>query len=188
MTRETIFLAAFAGWGLSECGLALFRRSRRGSGRRRDRGSMLLLFGTIFLAVFLALLAAQRALLPLPVGPRYRLAGALVVMGCGLLLRWVSIILLGPLFTMNVALHDDHRLVERGPYRWLRHPSDTGLLVALPGAGLGLGDLLALALLLVAPACALYYRVRVEEEALVEAFGEEYERYRSRTWALFPGL
>jgi len=149
---------------------------------------MLLLFAAIFLAIFLGMLAARRALLPIPLSSTPRLMIALGVIVAGLLLRWMSILLLGSMFTMNVAVQQDHKLVERGLYRWLRHPSYTGLVLTLSGVGIGLGDSLALLLLMVIPGAALYYRVRVEEAALLAAFGEDYERYRSRTWALLPGL
>ncbi|HEY4257482.1 MAG TPA: isoprenylcysteine carboxylmethyltransferase family protein [Candidatus Udaeobacter sp.] len=48
----------------------------------------------------------------------------------GLLLRWWAIITLGRFFTVDVTIEKDHELVERGPFRMLRHPSYTGVLLA----------------------------------------------------------
>ena len=45
----------------------------------------------------------------------------------GVALRWYSVIYLGRFFTANVAILKDHQLVDTGPYRFVRHPSYTGV-------------------------------------------------------------
>ena len=59
----------------------------------------------------------------------------------GLLLRWWAIITLGRFFTVDVTIEPDHELVERGPFRLVRHPSYTGVLLALRGFGFDSGQL-----------------------------------------------
>ena len=51
----------------------------------------------------------------------------------GLSLRWWSQRELGSMFTFEVGIRKDHRLVESGPYAVLRHPSYTGLLLGIVG-------------------------------------------------------
>ena len=78
---------------------------------------------------------------PVIVGTAILLAGAAF--------RIWAILSLGRFFTVTVTIQPEHRVVEDGPYRRLRHPSYTGLLAALLGVGLALGNwlsLLALAL------------------------------------------
>jgi hypothetical protein len=67
-------------------------------------------------------------------------------------------------------------------------PFGLGVLLALLGAGLALHNALSLAVLLLPVALALGYRMRVEEQVLIEALGEEYRSYCRRTRRLVPGL
>ena len=54
----------------------------------------------------------------------------------GLSLRWWSQAELGSMFTFEVGIRRDHRLVQTGPYAILRHPSYTGLLIGIIGIAL----------------------------------------------------
>ncbi len=113
--------------------------------------------------------------------------GAIVLVG-GLLLRWCSIATLGRLFTVNVAIRDGHRLIDSGPYHYLRHPSYTAILLVQLGTGLCLGNLVSLIVLVVPVVIALGYRMRVEEEVLLSGLGQPYRDYMARTKRLIPGL
>lgn len=112
----------------------------------------------------------------------------LLLMLAGQLLRWWSMATLGRFFTINVAIRSGHRLVESGPYRYVRHPSYSAILLFHLGAGLCLGNALSLAALLVPVALALGYRIQVEEEVLHAALGAAYLEYMTRTKRLVPGL
>src|SRR3546814_1807757 len=79
----------------------------------------------------------------------------------GMGLRWWSIRVLARHFTVDVTIHPDHALVRRGPYRLLRHPSYTGLLVTFLGFALCLGDWLSLAAMLPV-VLAFLWRIQVE--------------------------
>lgn len=115
------------------------------------------------------------------------LAG-LIVMACGQLLRWWSVATLGRLFTVTVAIRDEHKLVESGPYRYVRHPSYSAILLVHLGAALCLGNWLSLTVLTVPVAAALLYRIRVEESVLRAGLGPAYLAYMARTKRLIPGL
>ena len=79
-------------------------------------------------------------------------------------------------------------MTTKGPYRWIRHPAYGGALLTIVGVPLALGTW-AGALVTAAIGLAAYsYRVRVEEQALLAAFGDEYREYRRRTWKFLPGL
>src|SRR5579871_6389970 len=151
--------ACLAGvFGLSELALSLRRRSRPGA-RRADQGSLHVLWTLILAAWALAFFLAQAE----PIG-RFRagpllMGTALLLFVGGVTLRWSAISQLGPLFTVDVAIDANHRLIDSGPYRLIRHPSYAGALLALLGLGLLLGSLPALAALML-PACAAYaYRI-----------------------------
>jgi protein-S-isoprenylcysteine O-methyltransferase Ste14 len=109
---------------------------------------------------------------------------ALLVAGVGI--RWSAIRALGKFFTSVVLIREDHRLLRTGLYKRVRHPAYTGALVAHLGLGLSFTNWFSLALSLVPFMVAASYRIRVEERALREAFGDEYEAYASSTRRLIP--
>jgi protein-S-isoprenylcysteine O-methyltransferase Ste14 len=104
----------------------------------------------------------------------------------GVALRWTAIYNLGKYFTCTVLIKSDHRLVRRGLYRHLRHPAYTGTLVAHLGLGLSFSNWFSVALSFIPYLAAAAYRMRVEESALKEAFGAEYEDYSRATKRLIP--
>jgi protein-S-isoprenylcysteine O-methyltransferase Ste14 len=104
----------------------------------------------------------------------------------GVAFRWVAIYTLGKYFTGTVLIKGDHRLIRTGLYKHLRHPAYTGSLVAHLGLGLSFSNWFSLALSVVPYVVAAAYRMHVEEQALREAFGEEYVTYSRDTKRLIP--
>lgn len=89
---------------------------------------------------------------------------------------------------MNVAIIADHRLIDTGPYRWVRHPSYTGALLAFLGLGICMQNWASLLILMAGTSAAFLYRMHVEEAALTGAFGARYQLYMQHTARLVPGL
>jgi protein-S-isoprenylcysteine O-methyltransferase len=172
-------------YGVSEAGLLWLKRSGKGAADA-DRGSLALIWLVILASIFAAFTLAN-ALPQLTLGPAgiYRPAGA-ALFAAGIILRWYAILVLGRFFTVNVAIASDHRLVEAGPYRLLRHPSYTGALLGFLGLGLCLDNWASLALLMVPTSVVFLRRMRIEENALLETFGERYRDYMRRTRRLIP--
>ena len=106
----------------------------------------------------------------------------------GLALRWYAILYLGRFFTVNVAISRDHRLIDTGPYRLIRHPSYTGALMAFLGLGVCIGNWASLAAMLIPTLLVFSWRIRVEEQALMAALGEPYRIYMQRTKRLVPAI
>lgn len=113
---------------------------------------------------------------------------ALLLGACGLGLRWAAIARLGRLFTWRVAILEEHPLVTDGVYRWVRHPSYTGGLLAAAGVLLALGNAIPLALFAATHLPLVLHRVRIEEQVLAAHFGDAWQAYSGRTWRLLPGL
>ncbi len=93
---------------------------------------------------------------------------------------------LGRLFSLIVQVQTDHRVVDTGPYRFVRHPGYAGVLLGFLGLGLALQSWAALLVMAVATPAALAYRLRVEEQFLITELGDEYVRYARRTKRLIP--
>jgi protein-S-isoprenylcysteine O-methyltransferase Ste14 len=121
----------------------------------------------------------------LPGGP-VLLGLSLSVLWCGMGLRWWSFRTLGRYFTFNVMTSRDQPVITAGPYRVLRHPGYTGMLLALLGLGLAFGNWLSLAGLMVCASIGLLNRIRVEEAALSTALGERYADFAHTRKRLIP--
>lgn len=151
-----------------------------------DRGSALWIFAAMFAAQLTAVLDfgyLQRSGQWKPV-----MTVGVVIAVAGIAFRIWSIRTLGRFFTSRVTVQDDQAVVDRGPYRWLRHPSYTGALVGALGTCLVLGSAWgALAVIvLVVPAYRL--RMAAEEKELAAKLGEPYRLYMKRTNRLLPFL
>jgi protein-S-isoprenylcysteine O-methyltransferase Ste14 len=95
---------------------------------------------------------------------------------------------LGGNWSGTVTLKQDHSLIRTGPYRFVRHPIYTGLLLAIFGSGvIALGEWRGLVALVLVTA-AFLRKIQIEERFLSEQFGEAYVRYRQEVPALIPGL
>ena len=92
---------------------------------------------------------------------------------------------LGRNWSGTVTLKEDHELIRTGPYRWVRHPIYTGILLGFFGTAVALGEwrgLIAVALVVV----AFSLKIRLEERWMIETFGDAYRRYRAEVRALIP--
>ena len=99
-----------------------------------------------------------------------------------------AVFTLGHFFKLMVVIQEDHRVIDRGPYRWLRHPGYLAIIVGSIGFGLGWGDWSSVAIMFVGSFVAFAIRIQIEERALRDGLGEEYAAYASRTAKLIPGV
>jgi protein-S-isoprenylcysteine O-methyltransferase Ste14 len=114
------------------------------------------------------------------------LIGLLLIVAGVLFACWARYIL-GSNWSSEVQLKQDHELIERGPYRYVRHPIYTGILLALLGTVVLLGEwraLLGFAIMFV----SFWRKLRLEEAWLSEHFGPAYGEYMQRVKALIPGV
>jgi protein-S-isoprenylcysteine O-methyltransferase len=174
-------------YGLSEAGLGFLKRSRDDS-VDADRHSLRFLWVVIVVSMTAGILASYRfAAATIVGGPALPIAGCAMFV-VGLALRWYSIWYLGRFFTVNVAIHSRHEVIDTGPYSRIRHPSYAGALLAFLGLALSLDNWLSLALIVLPVAMAFRRRIRIEERALSNALGRPYTSYMQRTKRLVPGV
>ena len=179
----------------SEVLLTITHRSRSKTGTKQDKSTLGMIWAVIAVSiaagVFIARSTSLRAgtigLFDFPESD-WIPALAIGLFAAGLAVRWWAIVTLGRFFTVDVTIEKDHELVERGPFKWVRHPSYTGVLLAFLGWAMTLWNWVAMAVVLVPIFCAFLRRMNVEEEALRGALGERYAAYMTRTKRLIPGL
>jgi protein-S-isoprenylcysteine O-methyltransferase Ste14 len=162
-------------------------RNREGS--RADHGSLYFVIATVavgLLGAFALAGGVPAAAIEVARWPIFVLG--LVLMCTGIGLRQWSIVLLGKFFTVDVRVHPGQTVIEEGPYRWVRHPSYTGMIITFAGIGLALDNWAALVVVLVVPTVGIVVRIRYEERALLDGLGEPYRRYAEGRPRLFPGL
>ena len=172
---------------VSEVLLTITHRSR-GTGVRQDRSTLRVLWLVILISVTVGIFVASNVhAASLPHRELCRLF-ALLFFTAGIALRWWSIVTLGRFFTVDVQIAPDQELVERGPFRWVRHPSYTGVLLAFVGFALSLANFMSLLVILIPISAAFVRRMNVEEQALTRALGDRYLNYMGRTKRLVPGV
>ena len=155
-----------------------------------DRGSTRLL-GVAFLTGVLALLLAP-VLNYFEIGCVVHDAftgwSGVIIMVIGLVVRFWANKSLGAFYTRTLLITEDQGVVERGPYRVVRHPGYLGVLLMWVGAGLATVNWMVATIVLSMMLAAYRYRIQSEETMLVTTFGEQYKEYMARTWKLIPFL
>ena len=187
MDLGTIILLVSAVWLGSEIALARIKRSQPADAQL-DKSSMRTLWMTIGVSVTLAVLIGLQRIGHFELGSRlFPIAGITLII-CGLCVRWFAILSLKHQFTVDVSIRENHRMIKKGIYRFVRHPAYAGSLLSFFGLGFCFSNYLRISIISV-PICVVFlHRVRIEEEALIHAFGSEYLDYRASTKRFLPGI
>ena len=188
MFWRALFIVSYGAWVALETWIPLRDRRKR-TRANQDRGSLRIVIMAIFVAVLAAWFAAfTQAWARIQLFHFQAFVIGLALMWAGMALRFWAVLVLGRFFRITVTVQDEHRLIDNGPYRLLRHPAYSGSLITLIGLGLAFGNWLSLAVLVLLPLLAFIYRMRVEEAALRARFGPAYDRYVADRWLLVPYL
>lgn len=183
-----LWLALCLTWVIAEIRLARQSSPDRRSIVHSERNSQRWLWLSVLTSLGLALWFKKLAWLPIPIPYITRQLLAMSVFAAGLCLRYWAVRHLGHFFTTHVTIQNQHTLITTGPYRFIRHPAYTGLLLAFAAAGLAMGDGLAWLFLIAPPFWAFKRRIDIEERLLQQQFTTTYRDYCNRTWKLLPWL
>ncbi|MBL8821422.1 MAG: isoprenylcysteine carboxylmethyltransferase family protein [Planctomycetia bacterium] len=174
---------------LREGSLLITKFTQMNTVKRADRSTLSSIWITILLSLFVAspfpFLREQMETLAFPLSRN----GVIAVFGvliAGISLRWWAIHCLGRFFTVNVAVHSNHKVINTGPYMLLRHPSYTGLLLEFLALALAYQNLISLMIIMVPSTYIMLRRIRHEERVLKRALGEPYRVYLKKTYSLLP--
>lgn len=179
-----IFYVSIAIWFLSEIYYKRILKSVE-TAEKKDKSSLNIIWIVVLPSVFLGITLTSFTNFPITSG-KWNYYFGLILINCGVLIRWIIIRSLGKYFTVDVSIRKDHQIKQDGIYRYLRHPSYTFALMPFLGLGLFQNNWLSLIVVFIPVFIAFRYRIKVEEEALVETFGKAYEDYRKRTKMLIP--
>ena len=92
---------------------------------------------------------------------------------------------LGPNWSSVVTIKEGHELVTSGPYAWVRHPIYTGILLALWGSAMAIGEWRAIGAMALA-SFSFWRKLQLEERYMLQQFGLAYQTYRRNVKALIP--
>jgi protein-S-isoprenylcysteine O-methyltransferase Ste14 len=104
----------------------------------------------------------------------------------GFIIRWIAIVQLGSMFTVDVAIANLHVLKMDAIYKMVRHPSYLGLVLIIAGLAFLMDSVLSCLVIIIPVFLAINYRIAIEEKALEEEFGDEYQNYKSRVKKIIP--
>lgn len=183
-----IFNAVLVLWLAGEVGLRILEMRKAGAVRVSEHGTLglfvVLGVGGGFVG---ALIGRAVPILSWHVGTAVYLASAAIMLA-GLAVRFWAILTLGKFFRSSVHVQEGHEVVSSGPYRFVRHPSYTGLMLVFIGVSLSFGTLTALLVFLVCVSIAMLVRIRVEERVLSDELGDAYREFARTRARLVPHI
>ena len=180
-----LFTVTIAAWGMMELSQRS-QPSREGATKISGIGGRLVALACV-IATTVVVNLTPRVFPAAAIRPgAVAFTAGMVVLLAGLVLRGWSFKALGQYFTHTVMVSSDQPVIARGPYRVLRHPSYTGIILAAIGIGLASANWADLAGLLLLTLTALLWRIRIEEAALMTTLGDRYRAYAAQHKRLVP--
>ncbi len=186
LPAKILFNALVFLFAASEVAIRAFSLRNRDTRTRELASLVVVAFGFVVGIVGAVLIAGAVTAAAIPFGRVAFFTVGCAAMVFGIAFRGWSVVVLGRYFTVDVRVREHQPVVDRGPYRVLRHPSYTGLLCTCLGIGLALGNWLALLLAIVPTTIAIMFRIRVEERALLAGIGEPYRQFCATRSRLIP--
>lgn len=188
MNLEFFFRIASCVWLAGEILMIPLTQTWKGGGKIQDRGSQIMIWVAMVVSFTIEGRIHNDFQPDMPGSQTWLRPLAFAVLVLGLAIRAIAIITLGRAFSTNVAVRSGQKLQRSGLYRFVRHPSYFGLELILLGFALHARAWVCFAIILLPATLALLYRIHVEEIALRQAFGSDYEEYRRSTKRLIPGI
>ncbi len=184
---EAAFIAAVAVWLVFEFVMRVRQRLRAGGPAAWDPSAFVLV-PCLAAAIVAAEVLGRHGRLPWPGGLVWPVVAGVLLIAAGMGLRAWSIATLGRFFQYWIKIQPGHRVVADGPYRYVRHPSYSGIVLVLAGIALACDDVWSLVAVAVLGGAGLVVRIRAEERQLTQALGGEYEHFAAGRKRLVPGV
>ena len=172
-------------YGFFEVFMNLRQRNKSKVATSGDKSSLWWLYGLITLGYFLSFsIGAMKIGRIYDWNTFFAIGMALVVIG--FVIRIHSILTLNQYFTYSVAKVENHKIIETGLYKFIRHPGYLGQLIIFFGISISISNWLSILVMMIPVTLGYLYRIKVEERFMLEQLGEDYLNYQKRTKRLIP--
>lgn len=185
MVIYNIFVSLFT---LSEVLLLVLKRSKKAVVKSQGDGRSLVFLWVIILVCLTVGYAIARMHIWIAGDPVIAEISGVWVIITGFIIRWMAIIQLGNMFTVDVAISSDHVLKTDGIYKIVRHPSYLGLILVIAGLAFLLNNVLSCIVIIIPIFLIINYRITVEEKALGGEFDNQYRQYKLKVKKIIPLL
>jgi protein-S-isoprenylcysteine O-methyltransferase Ste14 len=173
-------------FGVSELLLLILKRSKKSGVKTTNDGRSLPFLWIIIIAcIIIGQLLAKKQVWGI-VNSTITLPTGIILVVIGFIIRWITIIQLGSMFTVDVAISNSHILKTNGMYQLVRHPSYLGLMLIIAGLAVLLNNWLSFIIIVIPISIVLNYRMVVEEKALTGEFGDQYLGYMQKVKRIIP--
>lgn len=168
-------------------GIQFWRPRAKGEMLKEEHGDWSFWLITISMVVAFYLPPLEYLFAPavLPRTGWIQVVGLLIILLGAFLFIWARRVL-GHFYSGHVSVIEGQPLVQRGPYRIIRHPAYAGYLLISLGISLGFSSLSGVIAVIFILLPSVLYRLRVEDRLLAEYFGEVFGVYASKTKRLIP--
>lgn len=184
-TRVIIIIGFSYLYGLVEVFVSLRQRRKSNVRMSGDKGSLWLLYILIAVGFTLAFSVGSTKTGRIYDWDTFFAIGVVLTV-IGLVIRILSILTLKQHFTYSVATIENHKMIETGLYKPIRHPGYLGQLLIFIGIAISLSNWLSIILMMIPIVIGYSYRMRIEERFMTEQMGEDYMNYKKRTKRLIP--
>jgi protein-S-isoprenylcysteine O-methyltransferase Ste14 len=150
-----------------------------------DKGSLWLLYILITIGYILSFSIGSTKIGRIYKWDKFFIIGIIIIV-IGLFIRIKAILTLNKYFTYTVSKIDNHKLIDTGLYKIIRHPGYLGQIIIFMGISCALSNWLSIILMSIPVAIGYLYRIKVEEFFMKEQIGEDYVNYQKRSKKLIP--
>ena len=182
-----IFEITWSVWFLSEILLNRLFRSNMKSSKNQDRNSLRLIWITIIVSISLGIISKFLVEFPMAKSAWLSYSGLLIIV-IGMVIRFIAILTLRRFFTVDLSIQHNHELINKGLYKYIRHPSYTGSLISFLGFSISMNNWISAIIIFVPVLLVFLHRMKLEEQLLLEKFGDKYLEYTKNTARLIPGV
>ena len=180
----TTYSTAIVFWLITEAWVGLRERGKVLKGKDMNSRNMVVIASVI--ATYIGVTLSHKTFFPILGNSTENFILGAIIIVVGISLRIWSVRTLGQFFRSTVMVQEKHLVISHGPYKYVRHPSYSGVLIAILGVGIGTGNWLSLLVMFLLIFIGLLYRIKIEEKVLSTELGETYRNYMRHTKKLIP--
>jgi len=174
-------------YGLFEIFMSRRQKDKREISKSGDKGSIWLLTISISIGYWLSFIIGATKTGRIYHWNTFFVIGSILAL-TGLIIRVTSILQLKQQFTYTVTKIENHKLIETGLYRIIRHPGYLGQLIIFLGISTCLSNWISILLMIMPVLLGYLNRINVEEKFMVKNMGQKYLDYQKRTKRLIPKI